>query len=69
MKRNYVSTTDIFVNNTLLLIDLIQALTASPPPMEDACYQLESYIGREGSRRMSRPVPQQPASVSSDVRF
>ena len=57
------------MKNTLLLIDPIQASSAFPPPMEDACYQQESYIEREGRRGMSRPVPQPPASVISDVRF
>ena len=45
------------------------SLICLPPPMEDACYQQDSYIEREGRRGMSRPVPQPPASVISDVRF
>ena len=60
---------DILVNNTLLFIDLIQASTAFSPPMEDACYHLESYIGREGRRWVSWIPPQPPASVISDLRF
>ena len=37
--------------------------------MEAVCYELETYAGREGRRRVSRHVPQPPASVISDVSF
>ena len=57
-----VKTRDLLGNNTLLLIDRILAI----PSLEDACYELESYIGREGRRRVSRQSPKQPISV---VRF
>ena len=37
--------------------------------MEDACYELETDVGREGRGRVSRLGPKLPASLISDVSF